>query len=153
MKPPLAKALAMGIIAGMRAFSAPAALCYAMKGKKDPNSKLVHFFCSSRTAIAFTALAAGEMCGDKIPGIPNRTDAPGLAGRAVAGGIAGATLYTAAGQKAFTGALIGGAAAIAATFASFYLRKAIGENCRVPDAACGLAEDALVVTTAALTAK
>lgn len=145
MQQPSTTAIGLGIIAGMRAFSAPAGLSHFLRKHPAPSGKLVRFFRSNPAAVTFTLLALAEMGGDKIPGIPDRISPPGLAGRSLSGALTGALLFKAARKKPLTGALLGGAAALAATFASFYLRKMLTEGTDIPDAVCGAAEDAVVI--------
>jgi uncharacterized membrane protein len=108
-------------------------------------SRLVKFFYNKKTTVALTVSAATEVVIDKLPGTPDRIAAGGLTGRAFAGAISGATISKAAGKNAVEGAVISGLAAIASSFAFYYLRKNIGEKARVADPSVGVAEDLLAL--------
>src|SRR3954447_2969966 len=97
----LAGAALLGAAGGMRTFTGPAAL--ALRGRLLPGSN---------ARFAVIAAAAGEYAGDKTPVVPARVSAPALVGRTASGAFGGRVL---AGTP---GALIGGAAAVASTFAS-----------------------------------
>jgi uncharacterized membrane protein len=90
-------------------------------------------------------MALGEFIGDKMPAAPNRISPPGLIGRCVSGALAGAGIYKAAGESWYTGALLGGTTAIASTFGSFYLRRAIVKHAHLIDPIIGTIEDAIVL--------
>lgn len=148
---PLLQTISLGVLAGMRTFSAPATASYILSRRNSGalnNSPLN--FMQRKTATAILALlAAAELAGDKNPSAPNRTGAGGLIGRTIAGALAGASIYKAAGHKALTGALIGGVAASAATFASFNARKQVVELTGYADPYIGAGEDLLVIAGAA----
>jgi uncharacterized membrane protein len=91
-------------------------------------------------------LAIGEAVADKLPFMPNRTQAGSLAFRAVSGGVSGAAIASARRKPAFWGAVIGAAAAVGATYGAFHLRRRVGKSLHVPDAVVALAEDALAVS-------
>jgi uncharacterized membrane protein len=88
-------------------------------------------------------LAAGELAGDKIPGIPDRVALPPLLGRAAAGAAVGAV---AAGRgRELAGAAVGAGAAVAGAFAGWYLRREAGRVTFLPDTGVAMMEDALAV--------
>lgn len=142
------KTIGLSAIAGMRSLSAPALLSHALQ--KSPfltlESSPLRYLQSEPVATGLKVMAASEMAGDKIPGIPDRIIPPILLSRAASGALVGATLYTAHKGKVVQGALIGAAVAVAATYLSFYLRKSLTENTRLPDAAFAALEDAIVLT-------
>ncbi|WP_299826514.1 DUF4126 family protein [uncultured Pontibacter sp.] len=140
------KAVAMGAVSGMRAMSAPALLSDELS--RLPGQSLVHsplhFLQSDAVATGLKVLAATELISDKIPNVPDRILLPSLAIRAASGGVVGATIFTANKASTVKGALLGAAAAIAGTYASFYLRKAIKKYTHLPDSLSGTIEDALM---------
>jgi len=150
-----ALAAALGAIAGMRSFSAPAVISHAYS--THPSANLDHppfkFIQAVNSARVFKVLAAGELIGDKLPGTPNRTDAPALTARILSGAFAGATVCKAKGSNIVAGGLIGAAAALVSTFGCFYLRTSATKNTSVPDAAIAVLEDALVIGAAVAIAK
>jgi uncharacterized membrane protein len=128
--------LGAGLIAGLRSFSAPAAVSAALAAR---------YALAARLTPALQALAAGEMLADKLPVMPARTTPPALAGRALTGAVSGAALANAAGRNRISGALLAGAAAIASSYAALALRSALGQRLAVPDPLIALVEDAIVI--------
>ena len=89
-------------------------------------------------------LAVGEALADKLPFMPNRTDPPAVAARAVSGGLSGAAICSSAKRSMLAGALIGAAAAVGATFGAYKLRKWAGEHSHLPHPLIAILEDATV---------
>jgi len=139
--------LGLGVIAGMRSMSAPAlASRYLVK---DPSAALEYthlaFLQSPQVADVLKWLAAGEMAGDKIPGIPDRITPPSLFARGLSGALVGAALFKANQGNMGAGALLGSAAAMAGAYGSFYLRKELKHRSGIADPILGVLEDALVL--------
>jgi uncharacterized membrane protein len=145
--PEFIKAAGLGIIAGMRTFSAPAAAShlYSRHPADSLEDSPIGFIQTDTASNVFKVLAAAEFIGDKMPNTPNRTSAPGLTGRLLSGIFAGVTVYKANRKNILIGGLIGGSAALLSTFGCFYLRTAITAKSKIPDAVVGACEDALVV--------
>ncbi|MDX5422258.1 MAG: DUF4126 family protein [Hymenobacteraceae bacterium] len=141
------QAVALGALAGMRSMAAPALLSHYLS--KHPSSNLngtpMRFMQYPQVSTATKIMAASEMTGDKMPGIPDRISPAALAGRTASGALVAATLFKAHQDRMVTGALIGATAAVAATFGSFYLRKALAQNTMVKDSVLGMLEDFLVI--------
>jgi len=144
---PLWPVIGIGILAGMRTLSAPVITTHILSNR--PSKKLekspLKFMQSTTVAAVLKVLSVTELIADKLPSTPNRIEPAGVAGRGLSGALAGASIYKAVGGKALTGALIGGAAAIAATYASYHLRKNIVKANHIADPLIGAAEDALVI--------
>ena len=139
-------AAGLGAIAGMRTFSAPLTLSRAVRvDALDLAGTPLSFLGSANGAHITAALALGEAIADKTPYIPNRTSTPALLGRFLSGAFAGASIAKARHGKWLAGALIGGAAAIGATFAAYELRKRAGQATDIPDLVFALVEDAIVI--------
>jgi uncharacterized membrane protein len=123
----------------MRSMSAPAFLSHYFS--KQPQSGLagsrLRFLQKPFTAKLLKVMAAGEMVMDKLPSTPNRTAPPVLLGRLLSGALVGAAWYKSRHGSALSGGLLGGLAAVAATFVTYALRT--------PVALVGVGEDALVV--------
>lgn len=128
-------ALGLGAAAGMRTFSAPAALALRRRDVPAP------------ARWASVAAAAGEMIGDKLPGVPDRRRPAPVAGRFGSGLTSG---WTVAGVR---GAVAGGAAAVTSALAMGALRGRVADATGVPDLALAAGEDALCVGLAALSAR
>jgi uncharacterized membrane protein len=146
---PFWQVVGLGVLAGMRTFAAPVVASHILSKRHSYNlsSSPLKFMQSANTAIAFKVLACGELIGDKLPDAPNRIEAGGLIGRCLSGSLAGASIYKASGRSAITGALFGSVAALGATFASYYLRRAAVKENIIHEPMAGVAEDALVVAT------
>ncbi len=137
----------LGLVAGMRTFSAPALLSTHL-ARRQPQPGLgppLNALASRRAATLLSLLAMGELAGDKLPMTPARIEPPGLAGRALSGALVGATLAEAEGLPRATGALLGGLAALGGAFAAYHLRRRLGQRTRVPDPVLGGVEDAIAV--------
>lgn len=134
-------------LAGMRSMSAPALLTHYLS--RQPHAGLagssLRFLQKPITATLFKVLAAGEMVADKLPATLDRTAPPGLLGRLLAGALVGAAWYKSRHGSAVSGGLLGGLAAVAATFASYGLRMGISKQAGVSVALVGVGEDALVL--------
>jgi uncharacterized membrane protein len=143
------KAIGLGAIAGIRSLSAPVLLSLELS-KLSPlqlQGSPLRYLHSGPVATAIKVLAATELAGDKLPQMPNRTTLPSLVARTASGALVGAALFTLSRDKALTGALVGGLAALAATYGSFYLRGALHHYGQVPNVTAGLLEDAVMVSS------
>lgn len=92
-------------------------------------------------SIATTSAVLEAMC-DKIPGIPNRTDAAPMFGRVAAGAFIGAMIDRASPETRIRGALIGAISAYVGAQLTFRLRKRLAEH--LPALPAALIEDAVV---------
>ncbi|MBO1752557.1 hypothetical protein J4G33_12160 [Actinotalea sp. BY-33] len=97
----------------------------------------------------------GELVGDKMPGIPSRTDAPVLGARVASGALGGLGLALSEGRsaaKAVLASVAGAAGAWAGSYAGVEWRRWAAEEgpeWLQPDLRAGLVEDAVVLATAA----
>lgn len=134
-------------LAGMRSMSAPAFLSHYLA--RQPYTGLakspLRFLQKPVTAQILKALVAGEMVMDKLPGTPDRTAPPVLLGRLLSGALVGAAWYQSRHGSALRGGVLGGLAAVAATFVSYALRTGISKQTGTRVALVGVGEDALVV--------
>lgn len=143
------KAAGIGVLAGMRSMTAPALASDYLR-RADPaflQGCCLPALASARAGGILTTLAALEMAADKTPVVPDRISPVALAGRAASGALAGALVCAANGRRAEAGALLGGLGAVAAAFASYHLRRRLGERLPVPDPVLGVLEDAIVLGT------
>jgi uncharacterized membrane protein len=143
------KALSMGVIAGMRSMSAPAFVSnyLAHQNSKELTNSSFSLMGSARVANVLKIAAVGEMVADKLPAIPARISPGPLMARILSGALCGASICTAEGKRADVGGILGGLSAIGSAYAFYHLRQEIGETKILPDAALGLGEDALVVSS------
>jgi uncharacterized membrane protein len=144
---PCWQALSLGMLSGMRTTAGPAIASHILSRTTSGHlaKSSLDFMQNGKTAAALKVFAAGELIGDKLPTAPDRIKPAGIVFRCIAGSLAGASVFKASGNNAFTGALIGSAAALGATFGSYYLRKATVKKFHLIDPLVGAAEDALVI--------
>jgi uncharacterized membrane protein len=150
-----ALAVGIGVVAGLRALTAPAVLAWAVKRRWFRLGSLSFATVISGTASRkITQLAVSELIADKAPFTPSRLNAVPLASRVVSGAICGATIYGVVKRPLSEGAVLGGLGAIAGAFAGYHTRKRL--NRHTPDLAVAILEDAFAigggVLVAALTA-
>jgi uncharacterized membrane protein len=151
MKPSYTPVLAVGIgvVAGLRAFAAPAVLSWAAKRRwirlgDSPFATII----SAKASKRITDLAISELIADKLPFTPSRLKAGPLASRVVSGALCGATIYGVVEQPLIEGAVLGGVGAVAGAFAGYYGRNRFsrgGPNLRV-----AVLEDILAIGGAVL---
>ncbi|HYH81951.1 MAG TPA: DUF4126 family protein [Longimicrobium sp.] len=148
----LARAAALGAAAGMRSMAAPAALSRHMAGAGKSSGELERLFAHPSAPTALRLASVAELVADKLPIIPNRTDAGPLGARMAAGALCGAVVARRGRESAIAGALVGALAAAAATFAAYHVRRALTSDAGLPDLAVAVGEDmaALAVAEAAL---
>lgn len=91
-------ALAIGFIAGLRTFTAPAVMAWAAAlGWINLSGTWASWVGSWITVGIFTALAIVEFITDQLPNTPSRKTTPQFAARLISGGFTGAVLATAWG--------------------------------------------------------
>jgi uncharacterized membrane protein len=112
----IALALLLGVVSGLRTFTAPAAGSWAAKlGMLAVAGTPMAFMGFDYTLIIFTALAIGELFTDKLPKTPSRKTPPQFIARVLSGSLVGATLG--AGSRSLVlGLLAGGVGAVAGTY-------------------------------------
>jgi uncharacterized membrane protein len=139
--------LGLGLLNGSRTFAALALLANRLSENPPPGSRgLPAWLARPWVARALKLMATGELVGDKVPGIPARTEPQALVGRGTMGALAGATVAALTGGiTRRSGALLGGAAAIVGAFIGYTWRKRTVEERGVPDFVVALVEDAVVV--------
>jgi hypothetical protein len=128
----LREAALLGVATGMRTFSGVGAL--ALHGRLG----------GPRVRPAIIAAAAGELAVDKLPGVPARTDPPGLAARVATGAVSG---HRVDGPR---GAVAGAIVALGSALAAHRARTLLAQRLPVPDPVVGAAEDALALCCVAL---
>ncbi|MFO7655198.1 MAG: DUF4126 family protein [Candidatus Krumholzibacteriia bacterium] len=137
----VARAAAVGAVAGMRSMSPP-----AMVGRRLARHALgrsrAEWMSSRRTGRVLALMAAGEIVADKMPGIPSRTYPPALAMRAMTGAATAAALARASGGHRWHGALAGAAGAVAGAHVARRLREGAVRRTGWSDRAVGVIEDA-----------
>src|SRR5271170_4869328 len=138
----LCLALAIGIIAGLRTFTAPAVVCWAAHlGWINLHGSHLAFLGSIITAVIVTLLAIAELVNDKLPNTPNRTTPGPLGARIVLGALSGAALAIAGGQGALLGAILAIVGALVGTFGGYQVRHQIVTHLKVNGIFGALTED------------
>lgn len=98
--------------------------------------------------------ATGEIIVDKLPFTGARISPTQLFGRTVSGAVS--AVYACDGKEGRWSktelALMGAAGAVAASYATYYLRKWLVESLELPDSVVAIAEDALVLGAGAILA-
>ncbi len=137
----------LAIVAGMRTMAPLSALSGYLS--KAPLPLLTGFpfgFLQKKSvAIGLKVLTLAEMAADKAPDTPPRIVNAGLIGRAVSGAIVGAAIYKSRKGSAIGGAILGGTVAIAATYATYFLRKKVVAASPVNDPTIGGIEDMIAL--------
>ena len=142
------KAVMIGVVAGMRCFSA---LAFTSRRLSSGSSAAIDdsnftLLSSNNVLKGIAAVAAGELICDKTSFIPDRIDPGPITGRAISGAICGAVIFTEEKKDPFLGAAIGGLSAIAAAHIFFRLRRELTTTHQLPDTAVALCEDALMLS-------
>jgi len=140
----------IGVIAGLRSMTAPAAVSWAARlGWLHLEGSWLAVLGSSAMPYILSALAIGELIGDKLPKTPNRKALVPFIGRVMSGALCGAAL-SATNQALIGGALMGALGSVAGTLGGYEFRarlvKAIGGN----DLPIALFEDAIAICGAVL---
>jgi uncharacterized membrane protein len=144
-------AFAIGVIAGLRAFTAPAVVCWAAHlGWINLHGLHLAFLGSIITAVIVTLLAIFELVNDKLPKTPNRTTPGPLGARIVLGALSGAALAIAGGQGALLGALLAIVGAVVGAFGGYQVRHQIVARLKVNDIVVALTEDLIAIGGALL---
>ena len=141
--------LLIGIVAGMRAMMAPAAVSWAARlGWLNLAPTGLAFLGAAITPWILTALALGELVTDQLPSTPSRTVPVQFGTRILSGGLSGAAIG-AAGGSLVTGMMAGAIGAVIGTLggraARGRLAAAFGS-----DRPAALIEDAVAIAGAFL---
>ncbi len=147
-------ASAIGLVAGMRTFAAPAIVGQiARRGSLDIQPAFLRNIGHGTISTVMSILSVGELIADKLPGTPNRTKAFPLIGRILSGSFCGAVLCASKKKSPIVGALAGAFGATGGTFATYQLRKMVTGSLGWPDPAVAIIEDAFAVGLGVLMAK
>jgi uncharacterized membrane protein len=138
-------AFLIGVIAGLRAMTAPAVVAYgAHKGWLNLTG--THLAWMGLWAlILFVLLAIAELTTDQLPSTPPRTKGPGLITRIVTGGLSGACVAAAGAGSLMLGAILGIVGAIAGAFGGYQARTGLVRALKVPDFVIACAEDLVAI--------
>jgi len=138
--------LCIGIVAGMRALTAPAVTSWAVRlGWLDLTGFHFARFGTTVTAVVLSLLALLELINDKRPTAPNRTAPLGFGARLFTGTLSAIVIFASAHQSLLLGALLGAIGATIGTFGGFHIRRYLTKGMGLPDLYVALAEDFVAV--------
>src|ERR1700728_992560 len=128
----LAVVFGIGIVAGLRAMTAPAVACWAAHLHWiDPHGSPLAFMGTTIALVIFTLAAIAEIVNDKLPKTGPRTALPSVVIRMIVG----------AGVSFWIGALLGVVGALAGTFGGYQVRTKAVRALHSPDFVIALMED------------
>jgi uncharacterized membrane protein len=144
-------AFVLGVVAGLRAMTAPAIVAWAARlGWLHLEGTPLSFLGIPWVTYLLTVFMLAELVGDKLPRTPARTMVAPFIARILLGGLAGAALVVGSGGSLALGAVLGGLGGIAGTLGGFRARTGLVRTLRVPDYVVALAEDCVAVGGALL---
>jgi uncharacterized membrane protein len=137
-------AFLIGVVAGLRALTAPAAVSWAAAlGWLHLENTPLAFLGYAATPYIFSVLAVLELVSDQLPKTPSRKAPPGFIARIATGALCGALVGT-GGDAMIAGLVAGVAGAVAGTFGGYEgrvrLARAVGKDLPI-----ALLEDAIAV--------
>ena len=145
----LALAVGIGIVAGLRAMTAPVIVSWAAYlGWLNLQGSPLSFMGSIVAAIIFSLAAIGEYINDKLPKTPGRTAPPQLIARIIMGGLSGACLCASAGMSLLIGALLGGIGAVIGTYGGYLARTRLVKAFDIKDIFVAIPEDLIAISLA-----
>jgi uncharacterized membrane protein len=121
-------ALLIGVVAGLRAMTAPAAISWAARlGALDLGGTWLAFMGNAWVPWVFTVLALGELVTDQLPSTPSRTVPVQFGTRLLSGALCGAAVGTAAGSW-IGGAVAGVVGAVIGTLGGRAARRSLASR-------------------------
>jgi len=144
-----ALAVGIGIVAGLRSLTAPAAVSWAAHLRwLDLQGSSLAFMGSTVAVVIFSLLAVAEYVADLLPATPRRTTPGPLIARIVTGGLSGACLCASAGRSLPIGAVLGGLGAVSGAFMGYEARTRLVKALRAKDRVIALSEDVVAIVLA-----
>jgi uncharacterized membrane protein len=142
-------ALCIGVVAGMRAMTAPAAISWAAHlGWLPLQSTWLAFLGYAWTPWIFTLLAVLELVSDQLPSTPSRTVPLQFGARLISGAFSGAAVGAAVGSLPI-GGIVGAIGAGIGTFGGRAIRSRLA-SLFGSDTPAALIEDAIAIAAAVL---
>jgi len=138
-------ALLIGVVAGLRTFTAPAVLAWAaFLHWINLSGTWASWMGHWATVAVLTVLALAELVSDKMPTLPSRKSAPQFLARIASGAFAGAVLGTAWGYRwgSLGAGMIG---AVLGTLGGYAARTALVAANEGRDRPIALGEDVVAV--------
>lgn len=139
-------AFLIGVFAGLRSLTAPAATAWGAHLRWLSLQSPLAWLGSWPAVVLFTLLALGELVADKLPKAPSRTAPPGLIARILLGGLSGAAVYFAASnQGIWPGAAVGAIGGIVGCFGGYQVRTRLVKALGLPDFVVAVMEDLVAI--------
>src|SRR5260370_7328065 len=139
-------AFGIGVISGLRALTAPAAVAWAAhRNWLHLHGTPLSFMGAGLAVISFIVLAGVEVVTDQLPSTPARTKPMGLVPRLITGGLSGAAVAASGGQGLAFGAVLGALGGIVGAFAGYEVRTRSVKALSVPDYVIAILEDAVAI--------
>jgi len=146
-------AFLIGIVAGLRAMTAPAVVSWAARtGLLSLSGSWLSFLGYAWTPWIFTVAALGELVNDKLPKTPSRLVPPQFITRVVMGTVSGAAIGISGGATV-GGVLAGALGAVAGTLGGAWLRGALVRAIGGKDLPIALLEDVVAIAGGILIVK
>ncbi len=138
-------AFLIGLVAGLRAMTAPAAVSWAARlGWIHLEGTPLAFLGAAVTPWIFTVGALGELVNDKLPRTGSRKAPPPFIARVVMGALCGAALG-AAGQSLVGGLVAGAVGAVVGTLGGYEFRARLVRAAGGRDLPIALLEDVIAI--------
>jgi len=138
-------AFLIGVVAGLRALTAPAVVSWAARlSWLHLGGTWLSFLEASVTPYIFSLLAIGELINDQMPKTPSRKAPPSFAARVIMGAFCGAA-FGVSGGSAAGGAVAGALGAVAGTLGGYEARTRLVKAIGGKDLPIALLEDAIAV--------
>ncbi len=142
----LTLAFAIGVVAGLRTFTALMVVSWAARLKwVDLDHTWAAFLGGAIAPLLLTVLAAGELVTDQLPKTPSRKTPVQFAARVLSGAFSGVVFATGVGASLVLGALFGALGAVAGTLGGYAARTRLVKALNVPDVAVAIPEDLVAV--------
>ena len=139
-------AFGIGIVAGLRAFTAPAVICWAtFFGWLHLSESRLSFLGKPVAVGIVSLLALGELIADKLPMTPNRTTSAPLLGRIATAAFSATAMAIAARQSVVIASVVGVTGALAGAFGGYYARHFLVKRAGLPDFPIAMTEDLVAV--------
>lgn len=144
---PVVFALLIGVVAGLRTFTAPAAISWAAwSGRLALEGTWLAVLGYAWTPWIFTVLALGEFVGDQLPTTPSRTVPMQFGARLLSGAICGAAVGSSQGAM-LTSLVAGIVGAVIGTLGGHAFRMRLAAAFK-KDLPAALIEDAIAIVGA-----
>ena len=137
-------AFLIGVIAGLRAMTAPAVVSWAARlGWLHVENTWLAFLGFAATPYILSVLAIGELIADKLPKAPSRKAPPGFITRILTGALSGTAIS--AGSSWTIGLVAGAIGAIIGTLGGYEFRVRLVKATGGKDLPIALLEDVIAI--------